>query len=73
MKKKDFEQSKDQRGDEAVFIEARHFINGELDETAKKYIQINFKNETFFFRVIRDGVQQGSHGWIENGEIFQWG
>ena len=37
---------------------------------------LNFKNEKdIFFRVIKNGSQTNSHGWldIESGEIFQWG
>lgn len=78
MRKKDFQRSNDLRGDFALFIEERHFINDgwEIDNTAKKYIQLNFKNEKdIFFRVIKNGSQTNSHGWldIESGEIFQWG
>ena len=43
MKKKDFEKGIDLRGDEAVFIEERHFVSEgwEIDNTAKKYIKMN--------------------------------
>lgn len=78
MRKKDFEKGIDIRGDEAIFIEERHFVSDgwEVDNTAKKYIKMNFKNqEDIFFRVIRQGSQTSSHGWInvDSGEIIQWG
>jgi hypothetical protein len=59
----------DVRGDCALFIEEKHFTKEwELDEEAKSEI----KGLTFF-RVIRGGIQQPGHGWIDNGEIVQWG
>ena len=74
MKKRDFEQGIDARGDQAVFIESRHINGWELDETSKKYIQITFE-DVFFFRVIKDGIQQSGHGYIDvtEGRIIQWG
>jgi len=30
--------------------------------------------DNIFFRVIKNGVQQKGHGWIDGeGEVFQWG
>ena len=76
MRKKDLEQGTDLRGDIALFIEERHFQNDgwEVDNTTKKYIQLNMKYaEDIFFRVIRNGVQQSGHGWInKQGEVIQW-
>lgn len=61
----------DVRGDYALFIEEKHFKNDwELDEHTKNSL---LNCEATFFRVIRNGEQQSSHGWIENGEIIQWG
>jgi len=62
----------DIRGDYALFIEAKHFIgNGwELDAQTKE--QLRGCNPTFF-RAISKGKQLQSHGWIEDGEIVQWG
>ena len=61
----------DVRGDYALFIEEKHFTSeDDLDEETKK----QFVNcEATFFRVIDNGEQQSGHGWIENGEIVQWG
>ena len=60
----------DVRGDEAFFIETRHFSpTGDLDEEAKTALG----SRTEFFRVLDDGEEQHSHGWIENGEVVQWG
>ena len=59
----------DKRGDNALFIELKHFKNEwELDDEAKKAA-----GSLTFFRVIYHGEEQGGHGWIENGEIVQWG
>ena len=77
MRKKDLEQGTDIRGDIALFIEERHFKEDgwTLDNTTKKYIQLNLKGEdNIYFRVIKNGVQQNGHGWIDvDGDIFQWG
>jgi hypothetical protein len=61
----------DVRGDYALFIEEKHFTrDDDLNEETKK----QFLNcEATFFRVIDNGEQQSGHGWIENGEIVQWG
>jgi hypothetical protein len=59
----------DIRGDYALFIDAKHFLDEwELDDETKKLVG----SKLTFFRVIQDG-EQGNHGWIENGEIIQWG
>lgn len=77
MRKKDLERGTDNRGDIALFIEERHFKEDgwTLDNTTKKYIQLNLKGEdNIYFRVIKNGVQQNGHGWIDgDGDIFQWG
>lgn len=68
---KDLTSDFDIRGDYALFIHAKHFISEwELDDEVKlKYLNC----EPTFFRVINPDGTQGSHGWIENGEIIQWG
>ncbi len=69
MTQKDLTYGTDIRGDYALFIEEKHFIEGwKLDDEATKAA-----GGLTFFRVIRNGVQQHGHGWIENGEIVQWG
>lgn len=61
----------DIRGDYALFIESYHFIDHfDLDEDTKFRLS---NCEPTFFRVIKNGEQQSGHGWIENGEIIQWG
>ena len=60
----------DLRGDYALFIDEKHFSEDQWsvdDEVAKK------ANQPTFFRVIRNGKQQGGHGWVERNEIIQWG
>jgi hypothetical protein len=77
MRKKDLEKGIDKGGDIAIFIEERHFQDKgwEVDNTTKKYLQLNMKHaEDIFFRVIKSGVQQSGHGWInKQGEVIQWG
>ena len=69
-KEQDLTQGVDIRGDEAAFIEEKHFKNDwELDDEAKNALG----SGVYFFRVVRNGEQQSGHGWIENGEIVQWG
>lgn len=67
----DFSKDTDIRGDFATFIEEKHFTSEwELDAEAKK----RFKEcHPTFFRVIKNGKQQDGHGWIQDGEIVQWG
>jgi len=61
----------DARGDYALFIEAKHFKDDSgLDDNTKNQL-LNI--EATFFRVIENGEQQSGHGWIEDGEIIQWG
>ena len=73
-KKKDLRQGEDGSGTTALFIEERHFDNNsELDFTTKKFIQKTFTEETYF-RVIKNGVIQSGHGWVDSdGDVFQWG
>ena len=78
MKKKDLEYGIDKTGEFALFIEERHVVGDgwQLDETTKKYIQLEFKkNDMIYFRIIKRGQPQNGHGFIDNnlGEIVQWG
>jgi hypothetical protein len=67
--KEDLTQGTDGRGDNALFIDSKHFIDGwELDAEAQKKTQ-----NLIFFRVIENGFEQSGHGWAENGVIIQWG
>jgi hypothetical protein len=69
---KDLTYGEDVRGDHALFIESKHFIDGgwKLDKEAREFTK---NKSATFFRVIEDGEEQSGHGWIENGEIVQWG
>ena len=61
----------DVRGDYALFIEEKHFKTyWELDDDTKNRL---LNCPATFFRVIEDGEQTSSHGWVEDGEIVQWG
>lgn len=68
----DLTYGEDVRGDNALFIEGSHINNNgwELDDEAQAFTE--GKSPTFF-RVIENGEQQSSHGWIEDGKIIQWG
>jgi len=62
----------DIREDYSLFIEEKHFLNDGW--TLDDYVKNRFLNcEATFFRVIKDGVQQHRHGWIEDGKVVQWG
>lgn len=78
----------DVRGDLAFFIERKHIINGnKFDNELTNYINNNISSlydagqiqggpdNWIFFRLIEDGKQHSSHGWIdlESLEIVQWG
>jgi hypothetical protein len=69
----DLTYGQDSRGDNAFFIEEFHFTDKGwgLDAETKKFL--SGKNNATFFRVIRNGIEQRGHGWIEAGEIIQWG
>lgn len=68
---KDLTYGTDLRGDSALFIEQKHFNNDwELDQEAKAFTENKLLT---FFRVINNGQQKSSHGWIDKGEIVQWG
>ena len=67
----DWDYGTDCRGDYALFIEEANFDSEwELTEDAK---DITKGMGATFFRVIRNGEQTSSHGWIEDAEIVQWG
>jgi hypothetical protein len=62
----------DLRGDYGLFIHAKHFISDwEVDDDVKK-ISKNY-GDALYFRVIYNGGRQGAHGWLEDGEVIQWG
>ena len=59
----------DGRGDYAYFMEEKHVISDwKVDKKAA-----TGSNEAIFFRLIKDGKQTRSHGWIEDDTIVQWG
>lgn len=72
----DLTKGTDVRGDEALFIENSRFLKEgwEVDEDTKEALKKLGSGPTFF-RVIYDGEQTSSHGWINlsTGEVEQWG
>jgi hypothetical protein len=68
-KKKDLSYGIDVRGDRAYFIEEKHVIGAwKVDKKAS-----TGKKEAVFFRLLRNGEQIHSHGWLADDEIVQWG
>lgn len=68
--KQDLTYGEDVRGDHALFIEESHIIGDQLDAEAHAFTE---NLAPTFFRVLNNGQQRGGHGWIEKGEIIQWG
>ena len=67
---KDLTDGEDCRGDHAFFIDISHFDQeGKLDDEAKAVLG----SRLTMFRIIDQGVQDHRHGWIEDGEVIQWG
>jgi hypothetical protein len=66
----DLTYGEDVRGDFAYFIESKHFRHGDwrVDHETRTRSQ-----EPVFFRVLQDGVQTSSHGWLEDCVVVQWG
>ena len=74
----DFSEGTDNRGDHALFIEIGNLhANGWklTKEAAAKLKELKGGEREVFFRVIMNGEETSSHGWItpSSGEIFQWG
>jgi hypothetical protein len=71
--KKDLTYGIDVRGDNALFVEEKHFIGKycELDKEVKTFLKKT--KDAIFFRVIKDGKEQRGHGWIKDEEVMQWG
>lgn len=76
MKKEDLTMDIDKRGDVALFIEERHITDDELDDEVKDFLS-DLDDDMIFFRIIKNGRETQSHGWIEVDddeiEIVQWG
>ena len=66
----DLSRGTDVRGDEAYFIEGKHFSDDEwnVDDQARTN-----SSDPEFFRVLENGEQQHGHGWIKDNKIIQWG
>lgn len=68
--KQDLSYGIDVRGDFAYFIEAWHFNDDgwsvDKDAVCKEPVPT-------FFRVLKDGIQTSSHGWIDGHKVIQWG
>jgi hypothetical protein len=63
----------DARGDYALFIDKKRMKDSDsFNEETTDYLKNKIREATFF-RLIDDGEQLRSHGWIENGKIVQWG
>lgn len=67
--KTDLTYGTDYRGETAFFIDDKHFVKGGLDAETKAKVG----DRLVFFRTIKKGLEQRSHGWIEGGEVIQWG
>ena len=60
-------------GNYALFIHAKHFLSEwEVDEQVKQFSK-NRNEPTYFVVWYPDRNKQGAHGWLEDGEITQWG
>ena len=59
----------DRMGEYALFIDAKHIDGWKLD---KHVIKVT-RGRAVFFRVITEGEQSQSHGWIEKNRVSQWG
>lgn len=69
---KDLSYGKDYRGDYALFIDEKHFI--EDWKVDKEAVETFDYNDVVFFRLISESKQRGSHGWVDGkGDILQWG
>ena len=67
---KDLTYGEDVRGDRALFIHVKHFLEDDtLDDEAKEAAG----DGAHFFRLIDDDGERHAHGWVEDGEIIQWG
>jgi len=59
-------------GDRAFFIHQKHFLSEwEVDEKVKRISRNN--GGVLMFRIILSNGEQGNNGYLENGEIIQWG
>ena len=59
----------DGRGDNAYFIEEKHFIEDwKVDDQARTH-----SKDAVFFRVIKNGEERSSHGRLADNEVVQWG
>ena len=59
-------------GSYGIFIHIKHFQSEwEVDEQVKK-ISRNY-NDVLMFRLIKTNGEYGNNGYLENGEIIQWG
>jgi hypothetical protein len=66
---KDLSFCRDHNGDDGFNIERSHIHGWDVDEAVKEATGTHIT----YFRVIQDGILTGKHGWLENGEIIQWG
>jgi hypothetical protein len=84
--KEDLSFGDDIRGDEALFIEDKHFDGDDVDNEVKSFIlemindgEIRLDEKIIFFRVIEDGIETDSHGWLsvsrrkDKISVYNWG
>ena len=76
---KDLATGADMRGDVAVFLYRSHVrADGSLDKRAAKAVDefnasLGAGGPTFFRVLDESGRETGTHGWVENGKVTQWG
>ena len=68
QKVRDLSRGYDVRGDRAYFIERRHFRGWKVDERARTHEQ-----DVVFFRIIENGKQTPTHGYLRDDKVIQWG
>ena len=85
-KKEDLTFGDDIRGDETLFIEDKHFDGDDVDNEVKSFIvdmikdgEIYEDEKILFFRIIEDGEETDSHGWLSVSKrknkisVYSWG
>ncbi len=63
----DLSRGRDSRGDEALFVDARHVRPDGWS------LDVDLGPEPVFVRVIRDSRETREHGWAQGRRIVQWG
>lgn len=66
----DLSRGTDVRGDEAYFIDVKHFSQSQWEVDEEAALE---NDEPTFFRVIDNREQLKGHGWLEGNKVVQWG